>query len=179
MNLKTPHTNARNSAQNNAQNTALTRAAANEGQLGLATAGGVSPQSSSSAAGGVSPQYRAPVKHSMLRRKSGHDYTQPAAYLITVETTDRQRLLGTLDGDNPDAAHIVPTELGTAVIDAFRDIENKVREKTGCRVQILQYQLMPDHFHGILYIRDALPSSWHLGKIVGAWKGFEKVNLYL
>jgi hypothetical protein len=30
---------------------------------------------------------------------------------------------------------------------------------------------MPDHFHGILYIREQLPQGWHLGKIIGAWKG--------
>lgn len=30
---------------------------------------------------------------------------------------------------------------------------------------------MPDHFHGVLYIKEELPKSWSLGKIIGAWKG--------
>lgn len=120
---------------------------------------------------GVSPQYRAPIKHNMHRRKTGHDYSRPGAYLITVETTDRQRLLGTLQGDSPNTAQIAPTTLGETVIAEFRAIERKVQESAGCQVQVLQYQLMPDHFHGILYIREQLPQGWHLGKIIGAWKG--------
>ena len=126
---------------------------------------------SSSASVGVSPQYRAPIKHNMHRRKTGHDYSRPGAYLITVETTNRQRLLGTLQGDSPNTAQIAPTTLGETVIAEFRAIERKVQESAGCQVQVLQYQLMPDHFHGILYIREQLPQGWHLGKIIGAWKG--------
>ena len=126
---------------------------------------------SSSASVGVSPQYRAPIKHNMHRRKTGHDYSRPGAYLITVETTDRQRLLGTLQGDSPNTAQIAPTTLGETVIAESRAIERKVQESAGCQVQVLQYQLMPDHFHGILYIREQLPQGWHLGKIIGAWKG--------
>ena len=126
---------------------------------------------SSSASVGVRSQYRAPIKHNMHRRKTGHDYSRPGAYLITVETTDRQRLLGTLQGDSPNTAQIAPTTLGETVIAEFRAIERKVQESAGCQVQVLQYQLMPDHFHGILYIREQLPQGWHLGKIIGAWKG--------
>jgi len=29
---------------------------------------------------------------------------------------------------------------------------------------------MPDHFHGILFVRDTLPSDYALGKIIAAWK---------
>jgi hypothetical protein len=29
---------------------------------------------------------------------------------------------------------------------------------------------MPDHFHGILYVRDTLPANYSLGKIIAAWK---------
>jgi len=112
-----------------------------------------------------------PIIHNKLRRKQGHDYTAPSIYLITVVTRARKPLLGTLDGNTPDNAFVRPTTLGESVISSFRDIENIVKIKTGCSVQVLQYQLMPDHFHGILYVIDPLPSSYHLGKIVGAWKG--------
>ncbi len=124
----------------------------------------------SSSAASKNSQYRAPIKHSKLRRKLGHDYASPFAYLITIETTDRQRLLGTLAGDSADTAHIEPTELGNTVIAYFRNIEKYVKEKTGYYVQVLQYQLMPEHFHGVLQIHDTLPKGWTLGKIIRGWK---------
>lgn len=147
----------------------LTRGTANEKDVAQKRHASSYPSSSVSV--GVSPQYHAPIKHNMHRRKTGHDYSRPGAYLITVETTDRQRLLGTLQGDSPNTAQIAPTTLGETVIAEFRTIERKVQESAGCQVQVLQYQLMPDHFHGILYIREQLPQGWHLGKIIGAWKG--------
>ena len=114
---------------------------------------------------------RAPIQHNRLRRKDGHDYAAPGIYLITVTTADRRRILGELTGASPDAASIRPTALGEYVIAAFRKMAAMVTEKTGCRIQIYQYQLMPDHFHGILRIHDALPEGWHLSRMIGAWKG--------
>ena len=114
---------------------------------------------------------RAEVKHNRLRRKEGHDYAAPGIYMITVTTTDRQRILGELKGSTPDEASIQPTALGEYVIAAFRKMAAMVTEKTGSRIQVYQYQLMPDHFHGILRIYDALPEGWHLSRMIGAWKG--------
>ena len=114
---------------------------------------------------------RAEVKHNRLRRKEGHDYAAPGIYLITVTTADRRRILGELTGTSPDAASIQPTTLGEYVIAAFRKMATMVTEKTGSRIQVYQYQLMPDHFHGILRIHDALPEGWHLSRMIGAWKG--------
>ncbi len=106
-----------------------------------------------------------------LQRKIGHDYTAPSAYLITVVTQDRRPLLGSLVGKSAAEAAIDATVLGKQVIAAFYDIEKKVKEKTGCDVQVVQYQLMPDHFHGILYVKEKLPKEWHLGRIISGWKG--------
>lgn len=117
----------------------------------------------------VSP--RAPIRHNRLRRKEGHDYAAPGIYLITVTTADRRRILGELTGASPDEASIQPTTLGEYVIAAFRKMATMVTEKTGSRIQVYQYQLMPDHFHGILRIHDALPEGWHLSRMIGAWKG--------
>ena len=117
------------------------------------------------------PDYRAPIKHNKQRRKTGHDYTSPCIYLVTVTMLDRRPLLGTLAGNNPDEAHIVPSDLGNKVIDFFLNIEKSTFAKTGCRVQVLHFQLMPDHFHGILYIHDQLPTNWPLGQIISGWKG--------
>ena len=99
-----------------------------------------------------------------------HDYTLPCIYLITVTTEGRQRLLGTLVGDSATTAAIEPTPLGAYVTEAFRQTAAETTKKTGCRIQVLHYQIMPDHFHGILYVRDTLPADYALGKIVAAWK---------
>ncbi len=113
---------------------------------------------------------KAPVKHNRLRRMEKHDYTSACIYLITVTTEERKRVLGSLVGDSPNTAEIEPTALGEYVAEAFRKIASEITKKTGCRVQVLHYQIMPDHFHGILYVRDTLPSNYSLGKIVAAWK---------
>lgn len=113
---------------------------------------------------------KAPVKHNRLRRMEEHDYTSACIYLITVTTVDRKRVLGSLVGDGPNTAAIAPTALGDYVAEAFRKIAAETTKKTGCRVQVLHYQIMPDHFHGILYVRDTLPADYSLGKIIAAWK---------
>lgn len=113
---------------------------------------------------------KAPVKHNRLRRMETHDYTSSCIYLITVTTEGRQRLLGKLVGDSAATAAIEPTPLGAYVAKAFRQTAAETTKKTGCRVQVLHYQIMPDHFHGILYVRDTLPADYALGKIVAAWK---------
>lgn len=119
----------------------------------------------------VKRDYYAPIKHNKQRRKRGHDYTSVSLYLITVTTVGRQRILGQLVGNSADEAHVEATDLGRKVIAYFNRIPEITMEKTGCRVQVVQYQLMPDHFHGILYVRDELPKEWPLGQIIAGWKG--------
>ncbi len=126
-----------------------------------------------SSASGVRPKnsYYAPIKHNRLRRKTGHDYAGVCIYLISVNVANRQRLLGTLVGNTPNEAHINPSPIGEYVADAFCNMANIVTTKTGSRIQVLQYQIMPDHFHGILYVRDPLPEGWQLARMIAAWKG--------
>ncbi|MBQ4386993.1 MAG: hypothetical protein II822_05285 [Prevotella sp.] len=99
-----------------------------------------------------------------------HDYTAACIYLITVTTLERKRILGALAGDSAGMAEIETTALGRYVAEAFRKTAAETTRKTGCRVQVLHYKVMPDHFHGILYVRDTLPKEYSLGKIVAAWK---------
>lgn len=126
---------------------------------------------SASSRDSAKPDYRAPIKHNKQRRKTGHDYTSPCIYLVTVTALNRRPLLGTLAGNNPDEAHVIPSDLGNKVIDFFLNIEKTTFAKTGCRVQVLHFQLMPEHFHGILYVHDQLPTNWPLGQIISGWKG--------
>ncbi len=111
------------------------------------------------------------VQHKRLRRKTEHDYAGAGVYLITVSTRNRERLLGTLKGNTPDEARIEPTTLGEYVVAGFRKMAGMISSVSGQFVQVLQYQLMPDHFHGIVYIREKLPQGWTLGRMIGAWKG--------
>ena len=119
----------------------------------------------------VKRAYFAPIKHNKQRRKKDHDYTSISLYLITVTTVDRQKILGNLVGNNAKEALVEPTDLGKTVIAYFKRIPEITLQKTGCHVQVVQYQLMPDHFHGILYVKDKLPKEYPLGKIVSGWKG--------
>ena len=142
-------------------NTGLTSNIQNNVETDLSSASGVRPKKS----------FYAPVMHNRLRRKYGHDYASRCIYLISVNVAYRQRLLGTLIGNTPGEAHVQPSALGEYVAAAFRNMAAIVTTKTGSRVQVLQYQIMPDHFHGILYIRDSLPDGWNLARMIAAWKG--------
>ena len=119
----------------------------------------------------VKKVYYAPIKHNTQRRKKDHDYTSVSLYLITVTTVDRQKILGNMVGNSAEEAHIEPTDLGRMVIAFFKQIPEITLEKTGCHVQVVKYQLMPDHFHGILYVKDKLPKEYPLGQIISGWKG--------
>ncbi|MBR4172230.1 MAG: hypothetical protein IKR48_11320 [Kiritimatiellae bacterium] len=113
--------------------------------------------------------------HSMLRRCVDWDYTQPCIYMITVVLADRQsQALGAVIGDGiadhgthggglPTAAHCELTDLGKAVEQCWEAIPRFYPQ-----IQILGKQVMPDHFHGILWVKEPLAS--HLGHII---KGFK------
>ena len=106
---------------------------------------------------------------SMTRRRPGHDYEARRMYLITITVEGRRPLLGHLVG-NPQVAHgaegvphIVLSPLGQAVEEAWMSISTYHPE-----VQVVALQLMPDHLHGILFVRERM--SQHLGHII---KGFK------
>jgi len=113
--------------------------------------------------------YAGPAKPSMLRRRIGHDYSSRCVYLITMTTEGRRPLLGTLAGNadapagSTDAPHIVLTPLGERVRQVWLDNE---RYYPG--VTVLATMVMPDHLHGILFIREE--ATVNLGTII---KGFK------
>ena len=106
---------------------------------------------------------------SMTRRRLGHDYEARRMYLITITVEGRRPLLGHLAGDPQvahgaeGAPHIVLSPLGQAVEEAWLSISTFHPE-----VQVVALQLMPDHLHGILFVRERMPQ--HLGHII---KGFK------
>ena len=106
------------------------------------------------------------VKPSMKRRKVGHDYCGVAIYMITLCVEGRRPILGTLRG--PDEKHkkpwIYPSPIGLAVKRAWNEIP-----QFHPQVRLLGFQLMPDHVHGIIYVKAPLPR--HLGFLI---QGFKK-----
>lgn len=106
----------------------------------------------------------------MLRRCIGWDYSQPCIYMITVVLANRQgQALGEVivdsidDNGTPTAAHCELTALGKAVADCWEAISHFYPQ-----VQIIGKQVMPDHFHGILWVKE--PLGCHLGQVI---KGFK------
>ena len=111
----------------------------------------------------------------MHKRSLHHDYHGRGIYLVTFCTEGRLPLLGTLTGSCPTDAAIVPTALGNEVLRCWRQIPvlqrqlaEKKAAKTGlpCErdITLLDWQLMPDHFHGILFVRKEMDIA--LGDVI-------------
>lgn len=106
---------------------------------------------------------------SMQRRKQDHDYTERRMYMITMVTEGRRPLFGTIDGDprqpfgSPNAPHIELSRMGEAVKLCWYDIGTRHPE-----IGIIALQMMPDHFHGILFVREKMNKP--LGTILNGFK---------
>jgi len=108
--------------------------------------------------------------HSMLRRCRGWDYAQPAVYMITIVLANRRsmalgKVLADVLGDNiaEHSAHCELTALGQAVAECWAAIPSFYPQ-----VEVICQQVMPEHFHGILRVKERLPC--HLGQVI---KGFK------
>ncbi len=108
-------------------------------------------------------------KASMQRRCVGHDYQDRQMYMITMVTEGRRPLLGQVTGrsDAPEgsleAPRLVPTPLGQRVEQQWWGIPTYYPE-----IEVRAFQLMPDHLHGVLFVRERLPLP--LGKVLNGFK---------
>ena len=108
-------------------------------------------------------------KPSMQRRCIGHDYTARGMYMITMVTEGRRPLFGRVEGhseappDSIDAPRMVLSELGQKVSEEWNAI-------TGYHpvISVISLQMMPDHLHGILFVRQKLDRQ--LGYILRGFK---------
>ena len=124
------------------------------------------------------------IKHRMTRRLNGWDYCQRAIYSITVTLADRSRpWLGQLNtlakngearngearnGASSAAAHscaasISPTPFGEAMVAALKEMPRLYPQ-----VRLIEWQVMPEHFHFILFVVSPLPKP--LGALVRGFK---------
>ena len=99
-------------------------------------------------------------------RNPGHDYYGIGTYLITLVVRGREPLFGRLGND---AAHpeMQLSPLGEAVQQAWKQIPERQAEH-GNRVEVHACVCMPDHFHGVIEVKE--PMEWSLGDIMQGMK---------
>lgn len=106
---------------------------------------------------------RQEVKRQMGRRCFNWDYSSRCIYMITIVLADRSRpVLGQLVGEGEEW-RVEPSELGLIVEQCWREIP---RQWPG--VELIESQLMPDHFHGIIFVKEQQKKK--LGNIIGSFK---------
>lgn len=104
-------------------------------------------------------------KPSMQRRCVDNDYTARRMYMITMVTEGRKPLFGKVVGrseavePSAEAPHIELSTLGVEVARIWQTIGNHHPE-----VQVVALQMMPDHLHGILFVRERMEKP--LGKVL-------------
>ena len=111
-----------------------------------------------------------PKNPSMKRRAKFNDYHDRRMYMITMVTEGRRKLFGEVIGDpnveigKPNSPHIELTECGKMVEKCWQEIT--LHEPA---VSAGYIQLMPDHFHGILFFRENT-DGLHLGHVIRGFK---------
>ncbi|MBQ9232148.1 MAG: hypothetical protein IJ190_13370 [Prevotella sp.] len=104
-------------------------------------------------------------KPSMQRRCVDNDYTQRRMYMITMVTEGRKPLFGKVVGNSEavapsaEAPHIELSTLGVAIAQIWQSIGSHHPE-----VQVVALQMMPDHLHAILFVKERLEKP--LGKVL-------------
>ncbi len=76
-------------------------------------------------------------------RLPGYDYSQPGWYFITLTTRNRSCLFGHLENDK-----IALTNAGYMIEKTWQELPRYFRQ-----IELDTFQVMPDHFHGILIIK--------------------------
>ena len=108
-------------------------------------------------------------KASMKRRDDHHDYTERRMYMISLEVEGRRPVFGRLVGNafapkgSKDEPRIELTALGQAVQSEWMGIHDYYPQ-----IEVMAVQMMPDHMHGILFVREQLPV--HLGQVISGFK---------
>ena len=106
---------------------------------------------------------------SMQRRCLGHDYTGRQMYMITMVTEGRRKLFGEVTGrsnaleDSADRPRMELSELGKKVEQEWWGIPSYYPQ-----IEIIALQLMPDHLHGILFVKEKLTKP--LGQVLSGFK---------
>lgn len=98
----------------------------------------------------------------MHRRLSHHDYNERGIYMLTLVTDGRVPRFGQLTGTSLQA-RITLSPLGACVEREIQALPQRYPQ-----LQILDYVVMPDHIHLLLFVREWMPQ--HLGRVVASLK---------
>ena len=107
-------------------------------------------------------QWKSECNPYLQHRASGHDYSQPGTYMITLCTNRREPLFGKVV-EKSGVVVFEPSAVGRMVERRWCGIGEHSPEIT-----IQDYQLMPDHLHGILWVREPLAKP--LGQVIRGFK---------
>ena len=91
-------------------------------------------------------------------RLPGWDYCQPWIYMITLTVKKRRPILGEIAGGKMNLS-----PLGAKVAEAWRNLNSIFPAVEPC-----QYAIMPEHFHGIIWVHKRLKSP--LGEVIRSFK---------
>ena len=110
------------------------------------------------------------VVHHMGRRCRDWDYGARAIYMVTLSLKKRARptLAEWPKYASPETAKLLSmplTPLGEKVLACW----NRISEFWPM-VKLLECQVMPDHFHGLLFVEEALPLGKVLGDVIRGFK---------
>jgi hypothetical protein len=97
---------------------------------------------------------------------NGHDYYERGIYLITIVVANRDHLFGELNMDiaNP-GVNLTP--LGRAVLEIWENTPAFQQER-GRNISVLAAVAMPDHFHGVLFVKERMDVS--VGEVICGFK---------
>jgi len=110
---------------------------------------------------------RGGLLHSAHRpHKTWQDYRARGIYHITIVTHGRKRVFGELNNDMKSPA-VELTKLGQYVETAWLETFTRQNER-GRRIRSLGYQVMPDHFHGVMQVEQQMDTP--LGTIIRDFK---------
>ncbi|WP_155941910.1 hypothetical protein [Prevotella sp. AGR2160] len=119
------------------------------------------------------------IDSSMKRRGSSRDYRQRGWYMITLVVKGRRPLLGNVIGDpavqygEPEYPRLSPSPLGEAVQEQILGLPSFYPQ-----VSIEGFQLMPDHLHLLLSVKEEMPKPLGLvirGFVQGCNKAYRRL----
>jgi putative transposase len=108
-----------------------------------------------------------PEKHHRRSiRLKGFDYSRSAVYFVTICIQNRECLFGTILQDR-----LLLNDAGRMVSEEWLALPSRFTA-----VILDEFVVMPNHFHGIIYISTDSPDNPTLGKILGAFKSIVNNN---
>jgi putative transposase len=112
--------------------------------------------------------YDPEIHHRKTTRLQGYDYSQPGAYFITTNFQDRVNVLSSIINDT-----LKLTDSGYVVVDVWTGLPEHYPQ-----VEIDEFVVMPDHFHGILCLHKGC-KPYSLSEIVRGFKTFsaKQINI--